>query len=165
MNKIVTAIFGELWDTKYGGRPKQWKLRYLNGILRFKNNNFKKIIYTSDTEAESIRVFLRRELTSTELELYTVKIYNFQSYYRHDQILELLQLEINKGIPPDRSIHIQWLKFEFLNKEAETGSYVYWVDAGLIDPILFPDSVYTQSFEMLNEKYLTGLNAKIGSSM
>jgi len=160
MNKLVTAIYLGLFNTEYGGRPPAWRTRYFNGIIQLKNNNFQKIVYTSSKLSSDIQAYINKNCTVEQANLFTVKVFELDQFVHHSKIIEIKQAQnIKHNI--DRCIHVQWLKFWLLNKELEANNYVFWIDAGLIDHILFPCSTYKNLTNIINQTYLENLIKRI----
>jgi hypothetical protein len=155
MNKLVSGIFLGLYRTDKGGRPNAWKERYYSGVAHLKDNSFQKVIYITPGLKDELERFLTKECSKEQLDRYTLKPFDLNNIKYHGDITRVR--ETTGGAPqPDRCIHVQWGKFEFLANEAQDANNVFWIDAGLISNVLFPKRIYPdRASEVVSDKFLS----------
>jgi hypothetical protein len=161
MNKLVTCVYLNLYKTVLGGRPPAFKVRYLNGLVNLKSNSLQKVVYTSSSTLDCIVNFVEKNTNREEFNKYSFKTFELENYKYYKNICNLQQT--SKAVSSDRCITLQWSKFDFMNNETnEENEFVFWVDAGLISPVLFPSSVYDKShLNILSDKYFANLTQNI----
>jgi hypothetical protein len=162
---IVTCYYSNLNGTIFGGRPKSFSGRYLNGILKLSNNSQKKIIYTSKNDFNELKNFLTQKIDEEKMSLYDIKIFELNNQKFHTQIKKLKN---QIGYVGDRCLEIQYGKFEFLLNELKNNNdYVWWVDAGLIDEHLFPIEYIEDlnKYNLFNDSFFNGLSKKIDNKI
>jgi len=138
--KFITAIYGNLYGTTFGGRPSRGgHYRYsLLSILKIKNADF--LCYTSQSEIESLMTFFYDEHQVSREKLI------FKVFDLNETKFKLLIDEhknIEETMKSDRCIEIQYSKFHWWWNEDMSYDYYYWIDAGLSHCGLIPDKYLT----------------------
>ena len=165
MNKLVTCVYLGLYNTYKGGRPGAFRDRYIQGILSLKNNTYQKVIYTDQNMSGILLDHLNRNCTEEQIKLYDIKIFDIDKCKYSQDITRLLQ-DGSNTFPRDRSIHVQWAKFHFLQAESENADQLYWIDAGLISPTLFPKNIIPDNAaNVITDTYLNNLIDKVKDKM
>lgn len=151
MNKIVSCIFVDFYNTPFGGRPKTWKDRYFYGLHRHKNNHLDKVVYFTDTLVrDEFESYLSQKCTPKELSRYQFKLYDLQNYRLNNQIFNLRK-KFPTSIAKDRSPQICYAKFEMMLQEAGNCDNLFWCDAGLVHGVNFPKSQLLNPYIMSNK--------------
>jgi hypothetical protein len=134
--KFVTAIYNNLFGTKYGGRQNRnshykWSLF---SLLRMTDAEF--VCYTSKDDIEDLEKFFFDERNIDKSRI-TFKIFELTETKHFDLISKNKNLETIKN--GDRCFEIQYNKFFWLSEEFQDCEYCYWIDAGLCHCGLIPN--------------------------
>lgn len=161
--KIVTAIFSNLYGTKFGGRPSRhnhYKMSLLS-LLKMSDADF--VCYTSPEELEELEQFFHIECEIPKDKLKLIS-FNLEENNFKELINKYKNLEFQKT--NDRCYELQYMKFIWsLPPENDNYDYIYWIDAGLSHSGLIPpkhrnhDNAYRSYFEsdLFNNKMLSNL--------
>lgn len=134
--KFVTAIYNNLFGTKYGGRQNRsshykWSLF---SLLRMTDAEF--VCYTSKNDLPDLENFFFKERQIDKSKL-IFKVFELTESKHFKLIKKVKNIEnIKKG---DRCFEIQYNKFFWLSEELEGYDNCYWIDAGLCHCGLIPD--------------------------
>lgn len=151
MNKIVSCIFVDYYNTPFGGRPKIWKDRYFYGLYRHKHNDLSKVVYFTDTAVrDQFEAYLIQKCTPDELSRYEFKLYDLQNYRLNNQIFSLRE-KFPGAIAKDRSPQICYSKFEMMLQESIGCDNLFWCDAGLVSNVVFPSTALDKSYIMSSD--------------
>ena len=162
--KIVTAIYSDLYGTKFGGRigrrdHYRWSLL---SLLKMTDADF--VCYTSENEYESLIEFFYNE-NKVDKEKLKFKIFNLENNNVKEVILKWKDFKSTKT--SDRCIEIQYMKFYWSLNEIDGYDNVFWVDSGLSHCGLIPNKYlpittsnnnrhYYES-DLFNNKFLNNL--------
>lgn len=154
MDKIVSSVFLHFFNTKFGGRPNSFKLRYFNGLCRLSHNSLQKVVYFGNNhQLEEFRSYLNTNCKDKDqISRYEYKLYDIYNYRLNDLIF-FLREKFPNNIAKDRSPQICYSKFELMLLESGNCENVYWCDAGLINTAIFPTYAINNSFIMSNEYF------------
>ena len=137
--KFITAIYNNLFGTKFGGRPNRethykWSLV---SLLRMTNADF--TCYTSKDEINELSHFfyIKNGISKEQLTLKTFDLNDKSNFIFLDS---LKNDSIRKS---DRCYEIQYNKFYWFLKEDMSYDYYFWIDAGLSYSGLLPDKYLT----------------------
>jgi hypothetical protein len=166
--KFITAIYGNLHGTDFGGRPGRsghykWSLL---SLLKMTDADF--VCYTSEEEYDGLCDFFYTENHINSNKLKIVK-FNLSEHYFSDLFKEYKDIEGAKR--GDRCIEIQYMKFIWFLSEDMSYDYYFWIDAGLSHCGLIPNkhldkhgihnSQYYKSW-LFNNNFLRNLIEKTG---
>lgn len=148
--KIVTAIYSDLYGTKYGGRMSRrdhyrWSLL---SMMKMTDSDF--VCYTSENEYQSLLDFFYSEQKVDNQKL-KIKIFNLDSNNVNDLLKKWKDYEGTKT--SDRCLEIQYMKFFWTQKELDGYEYVFWFDAGLSHCGLIPNKYLTMKSSNNNRHY------------
>jgi hypothetical protein len=134
--KFVTAIYSDLYGTKFGGRigrrdHYRWSLL---SLLKMTDADF--VCYTSENEYDSLIQFFYNENNIDEKKL-RLKIFNLENNDVKDLILKWK--DFNQTKTSDRCIEIQYMKFYWSINELDGYDNIFWVDSGLSHCGLIPN--------------------------
>ena len=132
---IISGIFTDLINTKFGGRHGYFKQRYYQGLVNLGGNTQKKIVYVKPEDLEKVTEILTNKLTKDEFERYSLIPFDLNDQTYSERILELRE---KNGYLNDRCLHVQYGKFQWMLNHINEDEYVWWIDAGLICDHLFP---------------------------
>jgi hypothetical protein len=129
--KIVTAIYNNLYNSKYGGRASRnhHYIFSLHSLMKMNNAHF--VLYTSYNEYDELKEEFKNY---PDLEIIAHELIDspFQKIIQEYKNYEEAKLS-------DRCVEIQYLKLHWLNQQAKDCDYIYWFDAGLSHVALIPD--------------------------
>lgn len=159
--KIITCIYSDLSETKFGGRPSR-KDHYrfsLLSLIKMSHADF--TCYTSEREIEDLKSFFydTHQIPKERIEFIT---FDLQQNPAQDLIDKIRGVDtINKS---DRCYEIQYSKFSWFKNESKLYDYYYWFDSGLSHTGIIPDKYlsnqgYRGYFEsdLFTDKFLENL--------
>jgi len=159
---IVSGIFTDLFNTKFGGRHNHFKQRYYQGLVYLGGNTQRKIIYVKPEDMEKVVEILSIKLTEEEFSRYTLIPFDLNDQTYSERILELRE---KNGYLNDRCLHVQYGKFQWMMNHIDEDEYIWWVDAGLVCDHLFP-SKYVGDIEnaknVFSDSFFENLKSKVG---
>jgi hypothetical protein len=134
--QFVTAIYSNLYGTKFGGRQSRyWHYRYsLLSLLKMTKADF--LCYTCEEEIEDLENFFYKDNLILPERL-KFKTFDLSSGPHQDLIEKYKDFEDVKTSM--RCSELQYLKFYWLSLSLQDDyDYIYWIDAGLSHAGLFP---------------------------
>lgn len=164
--KFVTAIYSNLYGTKFGGRINRgghyrWSLL---SILKITDAHF--TCYTDPNEESDLKRFFYEENNISETQLKIIA-FNLEDHFFVDLFNKYKDFEIAKQ--SDRCIELQYMKFIWSVNECIGYDKVYWIDAGLSHCGLIPNRYlsltgpHNRGFyesSLFNNNFLYNLNLK-----
>ena len=132
--KIVTAYWMDVNGFPFQGSSNTRKERYLGSLISHcKNLNLPVVCYThakSLSEVEKIK-------DDYKLFNLEIKILELSDMKLHDRI-DNVRGDVEDIKFDGRGPEIMWGKFDVLERELNNADFVYWLDAGLQHPGIFP---------------------------
>jgi hypothetical protein len=142
--KIVTAIYSNLHNTKFGGRDSRGYhyIMSLKTILNIANADF--VLYTSEEEYDHLYLMFK-DYRNLIVKKYNLNCHNWKILFDKYKNYE----EAKKS---DRCLELQYSKIFWLNAELSSDyDRIYWFDAGLSYTGLIPDK-----YMLCNGNYING---------
>jgi len=132
--KIVTAYWMDAEGYPYQGGYPSRKVRYLGSLIAHcKGSKLPVVCYTHEKSLKEL-IDLKNQHKLDNLE---IKILELNKVKFHDRINEIREKNFNTDLD-GRGPEIMWGKFDVLERELDGFDRVYWVDAGLQHPGIFP---------------------------
>lgn len=149
--RFVTAIYSNLYGTKFGGRPSRfdhyrWSLL---SLLKMTNANF--VCYCDPSELENLKDFFynQHKIDQTFLEIIPFDLEDHYFKTLFDQYKNYEQTKHGS----DRCIEIQYMKLIWVSQQKDY-DYCFWIDAGLSHSRLIPNK-YLATSGVHNSQYYT----------
>jgi len=162
---IITGLYLNMFGTKFGGRYKSFKNRYLTGLANLSGNSQKKIVYVKPDDFNEVKNFLSKKLKNEELNLYHLIPFDLKNQTYHNDIQ---RLKTENGYLDDRCLEIQYGKLQWMLNHIDEDDYVWWIDAGLVCTHLFPLK-YSEDFnnakKIFNDEYFKKLEERINKKV
>lgn len=134
--KFITAIYSNLYGTKFGGRISRrdhyrWSLI---SLLKMTNADFTCFCPQEELEELETFFFTINNIDRNQLEF---KVFDLENHYFKDLFDKYKNYESSKV--SDRCIELQYMKFIWTYNETKDYDYYYWIDAGLSHCGLIPN--------------------------
>jgi len=145
--KIVTAYWMDVEGYPFQGSLPNRKTRYLGSLIgHCQGSNLPVICYTHEKSLKEL-TDIKNEYNLDNLE---IKVLELNQIKYHDRISIIRDKNfntetVNFGLD-GRGPEIMWGKFDVLERELDGFDRVYWVDAGLQHPGIFP-WMYSKSYD------------------
>jgi hypothetical protein len=138
--KFITAIYSNLYGTKFGGRQsRNGHYRYsLLSLLKITDADF--LCYTNQEEFDDLEnyFFVQNSIPREKLKFVVFDISNIKSTHLLEKYKDYEQSKNS-----DRCVEIQYSKFHWWWDEDKSYDYYYWIDAGLSHCGLIPNKYLT----------------------
>ena len=161
---FVTAAYGLLWDTMFGGRSGR-REHYGESLISLSKLGADFVVYTSNQDEQDYYSDYIRDRADSSSNFRFVQ-YDLAQYRHHSAILNI-QGGFN-NLLKDRCFQLQYCKFQWLQQSLDDRyTDTYWIDAGLSHTGLFPskykcgDNGYRDQyqFSIFDRQLLNGLVA------
>lgn len=136
--KFVTAIYTNLFGTKFNGNPDAIYPRYKESLLSLVKGGYEIVCYTSSKHIEELTAFYK-DYPNIKLIVSELEDHPF-----HSSIEKIKDKYAKYTVPRDwssRCVEIMWGKFFWLKEVingASDNNHVYWIDAGIFHGGLIP---------------------------
>lgn len=132
--KIVTAIWMDVAGYPFQGTSSARKPRYYGSLTSHcKGTKLPVVCYTHERNLNELEE-IKKEF---QLDNLTIKLLELSDMKLHKRINEVREKKFDTDLD-GRGPEIMWGKFDVLERELEGYDRVYWVDAGLQHPGIFP---------------------------
>jgi hypothetical protein len=132
--KIVTAIWMDVAGYPFQGTSSARKPRYYGSLTSHcKGTKLPVVCYTHERNLNELEE-IKKEF---QLDNLTIKLLELSDMKLHKRINEVREKKFDTDLD-GRGPEIMWGKFDVLERELEGYERVYWVDAGLQHPGIFP---------------------------
>jgi len=132
--KIVTGYWMDCQGTPFRGVGEGRKDRYLGSIkAHCENLNYPIICYTHQRSYDELK-HLKDTYNLNNLQIKIMELYDMKLHKEINKVRENTSIVEDDG----RGTEILWGKLDVLEKELNDCDFIYWIDAGLQHPGIFP---------------------------
>lgn len=175
MNILVTCIYNNLANTKFGGRNCRDE-RYRDSLLTISKTNEQIICFTNDYSHQNLITFFS-ERNVNNITFINLDLSNLPFHNDIQRIKQLFPDKFNDLFWHQRCVELMWGKLfmlDYVINHYECDN-VFWIDAGLChNDVISPKyslksdldkNITSNPYQLMNERFVRNINNFIGNKI